>query len=85
MKKSPPKQTSHKEVGFLLVGVDVLGDPLRQKLIRRKQRDNPDRFLKICRGYLHITKQNIYGNNDYKNKIAAIPISDITKNINGTP
>ena len=35
---------SHKEVGFLLVGVDVLGDPLRQNFIRRKQRDNPDRF-----------------------------------------
>ena len=36
---------SHKEVWIFLVGVDVLGDPLRQNLIRRKQRDNPDRSL----------------------------------------
>ena len=38
---------SLKEVGFLLVGVDVLGDPLRQKLIRRKQKLTPTDF---CRG-----------------------------------
>ena len=44
MIKALLKAPSHKEVGFLLVWVDVLGDPLRPKMNRRKQRDNPDRF-----------------------------------------
>ena len=37
-KKARQSRASHQEVGFLLVGVDVLGDPLRQKLNCRKQR-----------------------------------------------
>ena len=35
-------RTSHKEVGFLLVGVDALGDPLRQKFDPQKTKNNPD-------------------------------------------
>ena len=35
---------------MFLVGVDVLGDPLRQKFDTQKTKNNPDRFLKVCRG-----------------------------------
>ena len=52
MIKALLKAPSHKEVGFLLVGVDVLGDPLRQKMNRRKQRDNPDRFFENLSGFI---------------------------------
>ena len=46
IKSNLEKAGSHKEVGFLLVGVDVLGDPLRQKFDTQKAKNNPDRFFK---------------------------------------
>ena len=90
-KKTQAKGASHKDIGFLLVGVDVLGDPhphcrdrrstaVRSRsgsgshlgfhslpsrrfatstvrkdkdLIRRKQRDNPDRFSKSLSGFVY--------------------------------
>ena len=51
----------------------------------QKAKINPDRFSKDLSGHFNITKQIMFGNNDYKKMIPAIPISAITKNINGTP
>ena len=45
-KKRGTKAASHKEVWIFLVGVDVLGDPLRQKMNRRKQRITPTDYKK---------------------------------------
>ena len=51
-KSTCEKATSHKDVGFLLVGVDVLGDPLRQKFNTQKAKNNPRQIFKVCRGIL---------------------------------
>ena len=42
-KKQPTKQTSHKDVGFLLVGTGVLDGPKRHNC-SAVDKDNPDRF-----------------------------------------
>ena len=40
-----------RKLASRIVGTGVLDCPLEKKLIRRKQIINPDRFLKVCRGY----------------------------------
>ena len=44
---------SHKDVGKYIVGTGVLDCPWTQKFNTQKTRDNPGRFLKVCRGLFY--------------------------------
>ena len=59
--------------------------PLRVKIVPQETNNQPQQIFQGLSGHFNITKQIMFGNNDYKKMIPAIPISAITKNINGIP
>ena len=53
VEKAAEKATSHKDVGFLLVGVDVLGDPLSPKINPQKTKRIPRQIFKNLSGFVY--------------------------------